>query len=171
MKLHSDLTVNGKRYQKGDVVPWQMVYPFFALHMLAFGLSGFFMAYADNGPPLSFVYLHGGFACLVYVIFYLTIFGPDRVKWMFINAGLGLFGIYAQIDWILGWFGKNAGDYSIARHAIPFFYYVLYTFLLYHFVLTVCGAGRSERRRRVVEWGYVVVSTLAYAAIWYFDRR
>ncbi len=152
-------------------MPWYFIYPFFGLHMLAFGLSGFFMAYSSEGPPLTFLYMHGGFAVFVYIIFYLAIFGVDKVKWMFINAALGLFGIYAQIDWILGWFGKSASDFGWATHLIPFLYYVLYTFLLYHFVLEVTGANRSEGRRRVVEFGYVLVSLVVYGLIWVFEGR
>jgi hypothetical protein len=78
-------------------VSWLTVYPFFLIHMLAFGLSGFLLAYSGEAP-VPFLYLHGGIAILVYTIFYVTIFGVDEVKWMFINAGLGLLGIVSQID-------------------------------------------------------------------------
>ena len=87
------MTINGRRYRKGDVIPWYAVYPFFLVHMLMFGGSGFLMAYADSRPDVTFLYLHGGFAILVYTVFYLTMFGRDEVKWMFINAGLGLLGV------------------------------------------------------------------------------
>jgi len=166
MELQGSITINGKTFEKGDIIPWTKVYPFFLLHMGAFGFSGFFMAYTDNGPPLFFLYLHGGFACLVYLLFYVTIFGVDQVRWMFINAALGLFGIYAQIDWILSWFGKRAEDYSVAVHFIPFFYYVLYTFLLHQMVLDVFRARSDPRRRRVVDALYVIVSLAVYGAIW-----
>ena len=170
MELQGGLTINGKKYRKGDTIPWYTVYPFFLVHMGMFGLSGFFMAYADDGAPLSFLYLHGGFACFVYVIFYLAIFGLDRVRWMFINAALGLFGIYAQIDWILGRFGKQAEDYSWAVHFIPFFYYVLYTFLLHQMVLDVFKARSDDVRRRIIDIAYVLVSVLVYGAIWLANR-
>lgn len=170
MRLRSALTVNGRQYRKGDHLPWYKIYPFFAAHMLAFGLSGFYMAYAADRPSLGFLYMHGGFAVFVYVIFYLVIFGVDRVKWMFINAALGLFGIYAQIDWILSRFGKDASDYSWKVHLIPFLYYVLYTFLLYHLVLEVTGANRDTGRKRLVEFGYVLVSILIYAWVYMAER-
>ena len=108
--------------------------------MLAFGLSGFFMAYSSDGPGLGFLYMHGGIAIVVYTIFYLALFGGDEIKWMFINAALGLLGIYAQIDIILSLFGKKAGDYSAAVHVIPFLYYILYTFLLYQMVLDMVNS-------------------------------
>lgn len=31
---------------------WDMIYPFFLVHMLFFGLSGFYMAYASDGHRL-----------------------------------------------------------------------------------------------------------------------
>ena len=145
------------------------VYVFFMVHMLAFGLSGFFMAYSDEGPDIGFLYMHGGFAIFVYLIFYLAIFGLDKVRWMFINAGLGLFGIYAQIDWILSTFGKTASDFPVKVHIIPFLYYVLYTFLLYQFVLHITRSQDDPARRRKVEIAYVVISLLVYG--WLFYRK
>ena len=166
MKLHRDITINGKKYRAGDTMPWYFIYPFFLLHMGAFGASGFFMAYMDDGPGVFFLYLHGGFACLIYVIFYLAIFGPDRVRWMFINAGLGLFGIYAQIDLILSWFGKQASDYSVFVHAIPFFYYILYTFLVHQMVLDLTRSRDNPTRRRVIDALYIAISLLVYGYLW-----
>ena len=147
-------------------MPARFVYPFFLIHMLMFGLSGFLMAYSSDGPDVGFLYMHGGFAILVYVIFYFTIFGVDQVKWMFINAALGLFGIYAQIDGILSLFGKRAEDFPWYVHVIPFLYYVLYTFLLYQLVHHVSGSHKSESRKRLVELLYVVISVLIYAGLY-----
>lgn len=166
MELQGAITINGKKFKKGDTIPWYWVYPFFLVHMGAFGLSGFFMAYTDDGPELSFLYLHGGFACLIYLVFYLAIFGRDRVQWMFINAALGLFGIYAQIDWILAAFGKNASDYSAAVHFIPFFYYVLYTFLLHQMLLDAFRARSNERRRQWINGAYIAGSVIVYGILW-----
>ncbi len=105
--------------------------------MLVFGTSGFVMAYAKNPPPVAFLFLHGGLAVSVYTAFYLNIFGRDEVKWMFINAGLGLLGIYSQIGWLLSRFGRRISDYPLYVHVIPFLYFVLYTFLLRHAVLDI----------------------------------
>jgi len=157
---------------KGSDAPnasW-FIYLFFMVHMLVFGLSGFLMAYSSDGPDVTFLYMHGGFAIFVYIIFYLVIFGPGSVGWMFINAGLGLFGIYAQIDWILSRFGKSAGDFPFYIHVIPFLYYVLYTFLLYQFVLQVFGAHKNPARKRLVETTYVIVSLVIYSWL-YFGHR
>ncbi|OAB57822.1 hypothetical protein AY599_03905 [Leptolyngbya valderiana BDU 20041] len=170
MKLHSDLTINGKKYRKGETVPWYFVYPFFLVHMGGFGASGFFMAYMDDGPGLFFLFMHGGFACLVYVIFYLAIFGPDRVRWMFINATLGLFGIYAQIDLLLSWFGKQASDYSAITHAIPFFYYILYTFLIHQMVLDLTRSRDNSGRRQLMDALYIILSLGIYTALWWKSR-
>lgn len=149
-----------------QALPGCFVYPFFLVHMLAFGGSGFFLAYGEESTDLFFLYMHGGFAILIYTVFYLAIFGGDEVKWMFINAGLGLFGIYAQIDLLLAMFGKRASDFPIAVHVIPFLYYVLYTFLLYQLVIDLSRARNKPARRRKVELVYVLISLLVYGAIW-----
>ena len=70
MKLQGTITINNQTYAKGTDIPWYKVYPFFLLHMLMFGGSGFLMAYAGSRPPVLFLYLHGGFAITIYTIFY-----------------------------------------------------------------------------------------------------
>jgi hypothetical protein len=163
MKLHGSISIGNKSYSKGDVIAWHQVYPFFLIHMLIFGGSGFLMAYAQNGAPVAFLFLHGGFAIAIYTVFYITIFGRDEVKWMFINAGLGLLGIWSQIDWMLSLFGKHSGDYPPYRHIVPFLYYVLYTFLLRNAVLDITNCREDENRKRVVENAYIIISVAAYA--------
>ena len=170
MKLHGSVTISGRQYRKGDEIPWYAVYPFFLVHMLAFGGSGFLIAYADNRPDVTLLYLHGGLAILVYTAFYLTMFGRDEVKWMFINAALGLVGIYTQIGWILSLFGKEINDYPIHVHVIPFLYFVLYTFLLRHAVLDITHSRENDRKKQLVEYGYVAVLVLTYAISYYFNR-
>jgi len=166
MKAHSDITIAGKMYRQGSRFPWYFLYSFFLVHMLAFGGSGFFMAYSDVGPDIGFLYMHGGFAITVYLVFYLAIFGVDEVKWMFINSALGLFGIYAQIDMILSLFDKQASDFPVSVHVIPFLYYVLYTFLLYQMVLDVTGARKNPDRKSFVENAYVIISLVVYGWIY-----
>jgi hypothetical protein len=160
MKLHSPLTINGKLYPAGSEVAWYMIYPFFLFHMLLFGGSGFLLAYSHQ--DVGFLYTHGGIAILVYLVFYYAMFGADEVRWMFINAGLGLLGIRAEIGWLLGWFGKTIGDYPWYVHVIPFLYYILYTFLLRQMVLDATGARENPERRRWVEGLYIAVSLGVY---------
>ena len=165
MKLRGDITINDKLYRKGESVPMKFVYPFFLFHMGMFGLSGFFMAYGADDVELMFLYLHGGIAILAYVAFYLVFFGLDEVKWMFINAGLGLLGIYTQVDWLLSLFGKDLRAYPLHINVVPFLYYVLYTFLLRQALLDLAGARGDEERRRAVDNVYVGGSvTLSLAA-------
>ena len=171
MKLQGSITINGRSYTKGAEVPWYTIYPFFMIHMLMFGGSGFLMAYAINGPPTLFLYLHGGFAIAVYTVFYLTLFGRDEVKWMFINAGLGILGIYSQIGWLLSLFGKNIHDYPWYVHLIPMLYFVLYTFLLRHAVLDFTQSRNDPARRKLVENAYVVVSVAVYVLTYFAERR
>lgn len=148
-----------------------VLYAFFGVHMLMFGLSGFFMAYGSSSPDLFFLYMHGGIAIFVYMMFYTTIFGREQVKWMLINAALGLFGIYAQIGWILERFDKRIADYSWATHVVPFLYYVLYTFLLRQFLIDVTRSRKNPQRRALVDAAYVVVSVIAYGLLLWSQRR
>lgn len=170
MKLKSDLTINGKRYGKGEKAPMAFIYPFFLVHMGIFGGSGFLMAYFIEDLEIAFLYMHGGIAILVYLVFYLAIFGLDEVKWMFINAGLGLFGIFTEIGWLLGLFGREVSEFPWYVHVIPFLYYVLYTFLLRQLVLDLFrGRDQPERRRTIERW-YVIVSLLVYGGLFMLRR-
>jgi hypothetical protein len=166
MKLQSDMTVNGKKLKKGTAIP-RVIYFFFMIHMLIFGCSGFFMAYAENGPPILFLYMHGGIAILVYCVFYLGIFGMEQVKWMFINATLGIFGIYTEIDWLLGIFDKHVDDFPFYVHVIPFLYYVLYTFLLRQAILDLFNARGDETREPWINFFYVMVLLIVYGVIFF----
>jgi hypothetical protein len=159
MKMHGSVTFNGRPYSSGDEIPAAFVYPFFLIHMLAFGGAGFVMAY--SGVPIEIVFMQGGIAILVYVIFYLVIFGLDEVKWMFINAGLGLLGIVSQINWLLSLFGKHVADYPAYVHIIPVLYFVLYTFLIRHAVVDLFGVRDDEAKRSKAELGYIG-ATLAF---------
>ena len=171
MKLQADMTINGQLYARGTEIPWYKIYPFFLIHMLLFGGSGFLMAYSSQHPPVAFLYLHGGFAVLIYTVFYLCIFGRDEVKWMFINAGLGLLGIYSQIGWLLSLFGKRIGDYPLYVHVIPFLYYVLYTFLLRHAVMDITQSRDDPDKRKRVENWYITVSVGLYVIAYWLERR
>jgi len=171
MRLQGDITINGRNYRKGTDVPWFAIYPFFLFHMLLFGGSGFFMAYGPRHPSVLFLYAHGGFAILVYTVFYLTIFGVDEVKWMFINAALGLFGIYSQIAWLLSLTGRKAGDYPVYVHVIPFLYFTLYTFLLRHAITDLTNSRDNPARRLIADRAYVVGSVLVYVGAWVLERR
>ena len=170
MKLRADMEINGKTYPKGSDVPWYLVYPFFLLHMAAFGGSGFWIAYGAQDAPTAFLFMHGGIAILVYTIFYLVIFGWDEVRWMFINAALGIYGLWCEIGWLLGLFGKHISDYPWYRHVIPFTYYVLYTFLLRHLWLDLFDARNDPVRRQRFETGYVMGSVFFYSLVYLFHR-
>src|SRR3546814_6446770 len=67
-------------------LPIFFIYPFFLFHMLMFGISGFVLAYGADGD-VAFLYMHGGIAIVVYLVFYSAIFGREQVKWMFIKIG------------------------------------------------------------------------------------
>ncbi|MEO7917025.1 MAG: hypothetical protein ABIR16_05225 [Dokdonella sp.] len=152
---------NGDASRELSKAKW-FIYPFFGVHMLMFGLSGFLMAYASEQPDVPFMYLHGGIAIVVYLVFYLVIFGADEVKWMAINAALGVLGIYSQIGWILARFGRQIDDFPWYVHLTPFVYFVLYTFLLRQFLIDVTSSRNNPTRLAIVNNAYVVVSLLVY---------
>jgi hypothetical protein len=66
VQLHSDIAVGERFYRRGEDVPARFIYPFFLVHMLAFGASGFFMAYS-KAVSVGFLYMHGGIAISVYL--------------------------------------------------------------------------------------------------------
>ena len=171
MRLRSRITINKKVYAKGANIPWYVIYPFFLIHMLMFGVSGFVMAYGPKHAPVLFLYAHGGIAILVYTAFYLAIFGRDEVKWMFINAALGLFGIYSQLGWLLSLFGRRISNYPARVHVIPFLYFVFYTFLIRHAVLDLTHSRENPDKQKRVEYGYVIVSVAIYAISYALERH
>ena len=154
----SDIEENTSGSNLGGLV----IYIFFLIHMLAFGGSGFAMAYFSESADLFFLYIHGGIAIFVYLQFYNALFGRDAVRWMVINALLGIFGIYSELRIFLDFFDKDITDYSIFVHAIPFTYYVLYTFLLYQTVLLLTNAAANPLRKLLVELTYIAISFGAY---------
>ena len=166
MKRRHDIKLKGKWHRKGSEISWLKIYPFFLLHLLAFGGSGFAMAYAGEDVPALVLYLFGGFAILIYLILYLAIFGRDEVKWMFINSGLGLFGIYVEINWFLSFFGTTASDYPISIHFDPFLHYILYTYLIRQALLDAFNARENEPRKKIIEQSYIVLFTLFYILVY-----
>lgn len=169
MILQSDITINGKPYSKGTYIsPWK-VYPFFLVHMLAFGVSGFAMAYFQE-VSVSFLYMHGGVAIFIYLIFYSAIFGREEVKWMLINAILGIFGLYSEIGILLSFTGKTISNFPWYIHVVPFMYYVLYTFLIRQVVIEITGSRDDERRSKFVNYMYVLVSVIIYSVFYLFGN-
>ena len=169
MIVRGQISINGKSYEKGQhISPWK-IYPFFLIHMAAFGGSGFVMAYFSPAP-LLFLYLHGGFAVLVYLIFYITIFGVDEVKWMLANALLGIFGLYSEIAILLSWAGKDIHSFPLQVHVIPFMYYVLYTFLLRQVILELTNSNGDKAKKHKVNVLYFLISISVYTAFYFIGN-
>lgn len=144
-----------------DQEPGKVPYGFFLIHMAIFGFSGFWMAYfASEEVDLAFLYMHGGIAIFVYLLFYIQHFGIDEVKWLLINSALGLYGICFEVDWFLSQFGRSIYDVPFYRQVTPFLYYILYTFLLRQAVLDILGARDNPDRKRTVEYCYIVISVI-----------
>ncbi|WP_237057402.1 hypothetical protein [Microbulbifer sediminum] len=153
--------IETKQAQKG------FLYPFFLFHMGVFGSVPFYQAYFSTDPSFSTIFLFGGFGLYVYIFFYNLIFGRDAIRWMFINAGLGIWGIYNELDILLGLTGRSLADFSPLYHLVPFAYYVMYTFLLRQGVIDLLGARQDETRRRKVEHGYIAISLLVYTGLYF----
>ena len=175
MKLEEDVTINGELWRKGTEIPWYLVYPVLLLELLIFGGSVFWMAYGKdshgNSAPIFFLYLWGGLAAFIFAVLYGQMFGRDEIKWMFINAALGVFGIYSQMGWILSLIGKRMSDYPFYVHAVPFFHFVLGAFLLRHAVLDLTASRLDPVRRKRAETAYVVISAAIYAVSLAMGKR
>lgn len=164
--------VRGPGFRGGifELVPRRFVYLFFGLHMLMFGLSGFLIAYSGVPDDPMFLWIHGGIAITIYVVFYLVIFGVGEVAWMFVNAALGAMLTFATIDLILAPFGRRAADYPLEVHAIPFLYLVLYTFLMRQAIIDLFGARNDPRRRWLADATFVGSAVMVSGLAWWLGR-
>lgn len=170
MRIHGNIEMNGRHYSKGDYVPPSSVFPFFLFHMLLFGGSGFFIAYFLPKIPSVFLYVHGGIAIMVYLAFYLVIFGRETIKWLFINAALGIFGVIVEIDLLLNQFDKSIYNYPFHVSVIPALYYILYTFLIRQAFLEFSGANEDETKKNRVEKIYLIVFLLIYSLTFFYKQ-
>jgi len=141
------------------------VYPLLSLHLAAFGYGAFMMAYSSNPAPILVQYLAAAFAIHLYIKFYIQYFGLDEVKWMIINACLGILGIYGEIGWLLSKFGKEISDYPVYFHLAPFTYFILFTFLFRQLVLDITFSRQNEKRKQIVERVYVCTLLIIYAVV------
>jgi len=125
-----------KKYntKQANKILLQNSFPFFLIHMGIFGSSGFFLAYSET--PYMMCLMHGGIAIFVYIVFYLSIFGLDKIIWMIINAIISIIQIKFIIIFIVNFFITDFSfeNYPLYRHIIPGIYIVLYIFLLRQFI-------------------------------------
>jgi hypothetical protein len=159
MRIHGHITLNKRRYAPGDEVSPLAVYPTFFAFFLVFCTPTYLLAYLSETPDVGGVYALGIFGSVFFLGFYLTIFGPDEVKWMLVNAALGVFGIFGQISWIMStFFFKAIDELSWYVHVMPFLIFVLFTFLARQALTDLLGGRDNEARRRVADILHVVVS-------------
>ena len=59
-------------------------------------------------------------------------------------------------------FDKQVSDFPWYVHAIPFLYFVLYTFLLRQMVLDLTKSRNNKNKKRIVEYSYITVSLAVY---------
>ncbi len=141
-----EITINGKATPLNSAK--RFVYPFFGIHMLAFGVSGFFISY--GAAEYWFAALHGGIAISVYTVFYLTIFGVDKVIRLLINSLLSIGRIMTVLEKIVWLFGQDISVYPRYAHIIPGTYLMLYLFLRRHAIID--GLGRLTSSPKQAEW-------------------
>jgi hypothetical protein len=138
-----------------------ILYAFFFIHMAVFGGIQFYSSYLGGSSKV------GAVGVAVYLIFYLRLFGQDEVKWMLINAALGIFGIYGQIGFLLSLFGKKISDYSYHAHLMPFLYFMLYTFLIRRLVVDLVH-WKFFKEKQQAEYAYIALSVfISILSIWY----
>jgi hypothetical protein len=159
MKIHGDIQINGTWYAKGSDVPWYKIYPVFLFHMGAFGTFAFIAAYSLNfsAPALFFF---GGITILIYMIFYISIFGLDEIKWMLLNAAIGITAFSWLLDRLLMLFGKRYNDYPLSVHIIPMTYIVIYTFLIRQAILDITDSRHDINKKQRTEDACATIFTM-----------
>jgi hypothetical protein len=168
MRIHGHITLGKRRFEPGDEVSALDVYPFFFLFLLVPGAGTFALAYGSETPDVGSAYAVGIFIVCFFLVGYLTIFGRDEVKWMLINAALGIFGIFGQISWVMStFFFKSIDDFPWYVHAMPVLVYVLFTFLVRQALLDLLGGRDNEARARAAATLHVVVS-VALTVLFFF---
>jgi len=131
-----------------------------------FGGSSFALAYFSE-VNLTVVYLHGGFSACVFFLSYNSIFGIDEVKWMLIDAFLGVFGLYSEI---LSWAGREISSFPVQVHVVPFMHYVLYTSWLRQVVIEVANCRPDKDRGEKVSCVYLALSLGFYSFIFLVSK-
>ena len=166
MILHGNLTINGKKYRKGDYVSAWSVYPFFLLHMLFMGFFVFHDAYF-RGPTEEISYFGDVFIIGIYLFFYIPIFGIDEVKWLIKNSLVGMFGVYAEVDILLSYFNKNISEFPFYVHIFPFLFYSLYTFLFRQIFIDITYSRGNKKRTEIVSYIYLFLSLAIYSFLFF----
>lgn len=161
------MTIYGEHYTEGDWIPWYTVYPIFLLHVGIVGYLCFIFTYLPEVTPMQglryvILMIVSGFASLLYLIFYWVIFGRDEIKWLIINAGLGFYGVYYEMGFILTSIGRSIHDYPAMAHVAPFSLYILYTFLLRQLVIDITGSRENPLRQKYINVIYTVISLIVY---------
>lgn len=167
MEIYSDVTIAGHKYKKGDSFSWIAVYPTMLFIVLVYTATNFFLVYHAPTPSILTLYFVGLLTGSGFVLIYYSIFGPDDVKWMFINALLGGLGIYTQLEWVLSLINVNPDKFPWPFHVVPFAFIVLLTFLLRQAFLDLFSARENETRGKVVDFGYVVITVVIYLTSYY----
>lgn len=173
-KKFSDEMQEQNKKARQSLSLWTRIWSYTLLYSFFFGILGFCawgsfnLAYGSPDTPWQvhiISNIHGLAFSSGILAFYYVMFGLDEIKWMFINAGIGIFGIYSELTIILKKLDKNIADYSLFAHAMPFTYYVMITFLIYRTVISFSGAEDNPARKKIVEIAYIGISLAIYLFI------
>lgn len=170
MKLKTDIYSGQKIYRKGDELPWVKVYGSFIIYVLVIAPVIFNETYVQRDINLGYFLLLGGFLPLIYLLFYRSVFGIEEVRWIFINSILGIFGTFAELNWLLKYlYEKQISDFPFYYHIVPIIHYILLTYVLRQAVIDTFRARDNEKRRIYVNILYVIFSILIYFSLYFIN--
>lgn len=170
MKLKTDIYSGHKIYRKGSEVPWVKVYGLFIIIVLVITPVIFNETYAQEDISLGYFIILGGFLPLIYLLLYRSVFGKEAVHWIFINSILGIFGTFAELDWLLIYlYEKGISDFPFYYHIVPSIHYILITFVLRQAIIDTFHARDDDKRLFYVNILYVVLSILIYSSLYFIN--
>ena len=144
------------------------IYLFFLADMAGFGTLTFYLTYHQQQGES---YMVGAMLVIIYVLFYLMLFGADDVLWLFINGLLGALMVRSWLETLATPFIPppsmlghgiitDFDGFPVVRHILPGAVFLMYQFMLRNFLIDALGARFNPRRKRYVGWLFVVVSVV-----------
>lgn len=166
LRLRYDIRYGKDFYRAGTQLSPLIVYPTIFLQIFLFGAFCFGFAYAGKWPNMGGLVIIGGFGIMFFALFYSALFSLAEIGWMFLNGAIGVLGILSQIDVVLSWFGKSAGDFGFDAHLFPVIYWIMASFVLWQLVLDITRSREDPVRRWWANLAFSLSSLALYAALW-----
>lgn len=169
MKIYRTFDFGDDVFYKGQEVAWYNIYPSM---VITFGVWFFVtigIAY-NSEEPIPMVYYFGGSWAVLFSYFSFCMFGPEALKWLFINIALGSIGVFVQIGWYLAYFGKSFSDYPFGIHAIIALLYILGAFLIRNLFIDMVKAREIKSRQKIADNLYIYL-VLLIDVVFYLDYQ